>query len=125
MYVICKEVTFAAAHMIRGYDGKCARIHGHNWRVRLEVACEKLNEIGTGVDFGDLKRILQDIVGKLDHRDLGELNAFAHSNPTAENVARHIFEEASRRLDGEGRRVQRVQLWENDTSSVIYAPEGA
>jgi len=122
MYEICKEMSFAAAHIIRGHPGKCAQPHGHNWRVRLHVSCEGLDAIGMGIEFGSLKEALAGILESLDHRDLNDLPMFQGTNPTAENMARYIFEEASRRLKQAGCRVSRVEIWETDSCSVTYAP---
>ncbi len=120
MYEICKEVTFAAAHIIKGHPGKCSGLHGHNWRVRLYVTCESLDSIGMGIEFSRIKEILKGITDQLDHQDLNALASFELQNPTAENMARHIFQETARRLNAPGRRVSRVQIWETDSSSVTY-----
>lgn len=120
MYEICKEVQFAAAHLIRGHPGKCSRLHGHNWRIKLTVSCEDLDQYGIGIDFGDIKEVLHGIIGELDHRNLNDLSPFATLNPTAENIARLVFEEAARRLATGGRRVSKVEVWETPTSVVTY-----
>lgn len=120
MYEICKEVQFAAAHLIRGHPGKCSRLHGHNWRIRLSVSCEELDEFGIGIDFSDIKEVLHAIIGELDHRNLNDLAAFATLNPTAENIAKLVFEVASRRLTSGTRRVSKVEVWETPTSVVTY-----
>ncbi len=125
MYEVCKEVVFAAAHSIRGHPGKCSRLHGHNWRVRLCVVCRELDEMGIGVDFAQVKDVLYEITGGLDHQNLNDLDAFAANNPTAENLARFLFDEASRRLDAPGRRVSEVTVWETETSSVRYRRDPA
>ena len=71
MYILKTEHSFDAAHFLYGYDGKCSNIHGHRWRVVLEVCTEDLQEDGQNrgmyVDFGDLKRDLRECVDALDH----------------------------------------------------------
>ena len=63
-----KIVTdFASAHTLRDYPGQCSRMHGHNWKVEVCVAGEKLNEAGVLIDFGELKAHMNDIIGKLDN----------------------------------------------------------
>ena len=62
MYLVKIEEAFEAAHNLRGYDGKCANLHGHNWIVEVEVAGEKLNELGILVDFKDVKRELKKLL---------------------------------------------------------------
>ena len=121
MYEICKEVHFSAAHIIEGHPGKCSELHGHNWRVRLQVTCETLDSIGMGVEFSHIKEVLREITDRLDHKDLNALPIFQTQNPTAENLARYIFQETGKRLNAPGRQVSRVQIWETDSSSVAYS----
>ena len=85
------ELDFAAAHQIPGHPGKCARMHGHNYRVVVQVAGDELNELGMLVDFGDVRKVCQGVIGELDHRTLNELPAFASVPPTSEHIARHIY----------------------------------
>jgi len=82
------ELDFAAAHQIPGHPGKCARMHGHNYRVVVQVAGEELDELGMLVDFADLRTVCQQVIGELDHRTLNELPAFANVPPTSEHIAR-------------------------------------
>ena len=82
---------FEAAHYIKNYPGKCARLHGHNWIVEAVVRGNELNELGILVDFKDLKAALNKVLDELDHQYLNELEIFADKNPTAENLAKEIF----------------------------------
>ena len=125
-FTIFKDYTFAAAHLIRGHQGKCRHMHGHNYRVRVHVAAEELDGIGMVVDFADLKRVVGEVLGPFDHRVINDIPPFDEErNTTAEEIARYAFEEVERRLrDEEGGRVQvrKVEVWENDTACATYEP---
>ncbi len=119
MYELTVEREFSAAHLMRGYDGACARLHGHNYRVLLSVEGEDLDECGMLVDFAELKRIFEDILDELDHRNLNEIPPFDEMNPSSENLARHIFGRMKSAI-GERASVTRVTIHESPTSSVTY-----
>ncbi len=105
--------------------GKCENVHGHNYRVRVTIAGEQLDSIGLLVDFADLKRIVRDIVERLDHQFLNEIAPFDALNPSAENMARYFSEELSQAVAAArwtGVRVARVKLWETDTAWATYRP---
>ena len=119
MYELTVERQFSAAHLMRGYDGACARLHGHNYRVLLSVEGDELDECGMLVDFAELKRAFEEILDELDHRNLNEVPPFDEINPSSEHLARHIY----RRTDdaiGDGITVSRVTIYESPTSSVTY-----
>ena len=114
---------FAAAHCIRGHAGRCAQLHGHNYRVVVVVAAEGLNELGMVVDFAELKAICNRAVDPLDHTVLNELAAFKDANPTAEELARHIHRVVGEQLrSATGARVslERVTVYESETSYASY-----
>jgi 6-pyruvoyltetrahydropterin/6-carboxytetrahydropterin synthase len=123
VYEVSKEFVFSAAHQIRMHGGKCERLHGHNWRVRVHARAAQLNGIGMVVDFADLQRIVADVCARFDHRNVNEVPPFTEVNTTAENLARFLYEEAGRRLAASeaGRvSVSRVEVWENDGSLATY-----
>ena len=120
MYELSVERSFAAAHHLMGYDGPCARPHGHNYRVQITVTGSKLDEHGMLMDFGQLKSVCDEIIGQLDHTDLNQHPVFAHSNPSSENLARYIFTQVAERLKRRGVGVSTVTVWESDTSQVAY-----
>ncbi len=121
-YEISTETTFSAAHYLRDYPGDCARLHGHNWKVRLIARAEKRKEIGLTFDFRSLKTLLEDVVKGLDHTVLNELEQFKQTNPTAEAIAEWVYHEAKRRISG-GVRVSRVEVWESQTNCAAYLEE--
>ncbi len=121
MFIVCKDFTFSAAHRIRGHQGGCQNLHGHNYRLRVQVASESLDALGMVIDFADLKKIVASLVEPLDHRLINDVPPFDELNTTAELLARFFYEELARQLP-EGRTVRRVELWETPSSCAIYEP---
>jgi 6-pyruvoyltetrahydropterin/6-carboxytetrahydropterin synthase len=123
MFEVAVEETFSAGHALRNYHGKCENVHGHNYRVRVMIEGEHLDEAGLLVDFAELKRVLRDAIEKLDHRFLNDVPPFDTLNPSAENMARYFYQEMNRHL-GSGRpnlvRIAAVKLWETDTATATY-----
>ena len=123
VYEISKDFLFSAAHQIRMHGGKCERLHGHNWRVRIHARASTLNRIGMVVDFADLQKIVAEVCARFDHQNINEISPFDEVNTTAENLARFFYQEADRRLrESEGGRVQvsKVEVWENHASLAVY-----
>jgi len=113
MYQIAKEFHFSASHIIEGLpDGhKCGRLHGHNYKVVLYLASEKLNEIGFVIDFGDLKPFKDFINEEFDHKHLNDHPYFDNHPTTAEAIAYALYEIAT---DLFGSIVAKVRVWETD-----------
>ncbi len=124
MYVLTIEDHFASAHQLRGYRGKCENIHGHNWKVEINVKGEKLNNIGLLIDFQDLKAILKKITGYLDHKNLNEVEPFDKINPSSENIAEYIAGRAQEELNltVQSLIVVSVTVWESETSRCTFYP---
>jgi len=120
VYELTVETDFSAAHRLRGYSGECEKLHGHNYRVEVSVAGEKLDSTGLLVDFRKLKDEVRTVVSRFEHVYLNELESFRETNPSAENLARIIFDELGRGMNITGVRVSRVRVWESDTSSASY-----
>ena len=121
MYEINVCAAFEAAHFIGGYDGKCQRLHGHNWQVEAIVRGHDLDKLGMLVDFKILKAELNKILDEFDHRYLNELETFAQENPTAENLARKIFERLSTSEIFHGTtKLFAVKVFETPNSCVTY-----
>ena len=124
MYNIFIETHFAASHQLHGYDGPCKTLHGHTWKVRVEVKTDHTNDIGISYDFKDLKSLTQSVIQRLDHQHINGIPPFDSMNPTAENLARYIFEEIKRLLPDHAR-MHEVTVWESATYAVSYSePEG-
>ncbi len=119
-----KVVTdFAAAHYLRGYDGPCSRLHGHNWKVEVEACANELDEIGMGLDFAVLKSATKALLADMDHYNLNDMAPFDEINPTAENIAAHLFRALSERLNDQRVRISRVTIWETERACVSYSEE--
>jgi 6-pyruvoyltetrahydropterin/6-carboxytetrahydropterin synthase len=127
MYRIFKDFTFSAGHAIRGHTGGCENLHGHNYRVRIHLASERLDELGMVMDFADLKAMAADILGPFDHRVINDIPPFDVTNTTAELLSEYVFRETEARLatagdDDRAVAVARVEVWENETSCAIFEP---
>jgi 6-pyruvoyltetrahydropterin/6-carboxytetrahydropterin synthase len=131
MFSVTREIRFCYGHRLLNYSGKCRHLHGHNGRAVITLAAAALDELGMVVDFSRLK----DVVGgwidaTLDHKMLlhkedpilpllrrqGEPVFVLDVNPTAENIARLLFEYTA----SQGFPVVEVQLWETDTCFAAY-----
>lgn len=121
MYLLVVREDFSAAHRLLATGGKCAELHGHNWKVEVHVRSEELDGSGMALDFHDLKAMTREILGELDHRYLNDLPAFQRQNPTAENLARYIYERLSERLRTGPVGLDRVCVWESDTTAAAYS----
>lgn len=120
------ELTVAnyidAAHLLRGYQGKCANIHGHTWRVEVTLKGEQLNEIGLLVDFNDVKSLIKEVTLAFDHKLINEVAPFDQVNPSSENLAKYLFHELIKGLSAyKGIQVVKVMVSESrDTAAVYY-----
>jgi 6-pyruvoyltetrahydropterin/6-carboxytetrahydropterin synthase len=127
LYELSVSAEFCAAHRLNGYPGDCRNTHGHNWGVTAFVLCSELDSLGMGLDFREIKNLVRDVLADLDHAFLNELSPFREDNPTAENIARHIYGELSRRLDerlpGGRARVSRIRIAETPGAEVSYWEE--
>jgi len=120
MYELKIITQFAAAHRLENFYGKCEALHGHNWKVEVFLVGDRLDEAGLLMDFGQVKAHTRELLEEIDHKYLNELPAFKDQNPSSENLARHLFERLSVTLNRDGLKVQRVSVWESDTSCASY-----
>ena len=131
MYRVCKTIDFCYGHRLLDYEGKCRFLHGHNGRVEIELEGDSLDSRGMVTDFGEIKSVMKKWIDEnLDHRMIlrqddpavafvkehGEPCFLVAENPTAETIARVIFEEARK----QGFPVVRVVLWETPDSCATY-----
>jgi len=131
MYRVSKSVSFCYGHRLINYAGKCQHLHGHNARAVITLESPSLDERGMVEDFSELKRLVWEWLEReidhtlLLHRDdpvlpvlegAGERVMAIDCNPTAENIARMIYDYVS----GKGYPVTEVTLWETDTSRASY-----
>ena len=133
MFHVSREIDFCYGHRLLNYAGKCRHLHGHNGRAIVTFEAQGLDQRGMVLDFGDIKAILSRWIDEqLDHRmilcrhdpavalleGLGEPLYLIDANPTAENIAKVIFD----RCLAEGLPVVEVKLWETPRCCATYRP---
>ncbi|MCF7928232.1 MAG: 6-carboxytetrahydropterin synthase QueD [Spirochaetales bacterium] len=122
MYQVRTEDHFAAAHFLASYHGKCERVHGHNYRVRLTCEGQELDEGGMLVDFGVLKQALKTVLLELDHTNLNDHPEFARAgDPSAEHIAEFIYRRVHRQLPDAP--LTMVEVFETDKNRAAYLPD--
>jgi 6-pyruvoyltetrahydropterin/6-carboxytetrahydropterin synthase len=124
MFEVSVDETFAAAHNLRGYKGKCENLHGHNYKVRVTLSGKEVDSVGLLYDFVHLKQVIQSVIRSLDHKYLNELPPFDVLNPSAENIARYIYDQAAKQLHQapNGAEVSSITVWESDVTAATYRP---
>ena len=139
MFRLKTSAAFDSAHFLAGYEGKCANIHGHRWRVEAAVTGELVTEgpkRGMIVDFGDLKKAVRALADRFDHTLIYEDGTLSEASlaalgeqgfsltavpfrPTAENLAEHFYG----LLSAEGFRVTSVAVYETPENCAVYEAE--
>ncbi|MGO8752301.1 MAG: 6-pyruvoyl trahydropterin synthase family protein [Thermoguttaceae bacterium] len=131
MFHVSREIDFCYGHRLLNYEGKCRNLHGHNGRVVITMESSGLDERGMVLDFSEIKRVVSGWINEsFDHRmilhhddpvvpileKLGEPLFLMDANPTAENIARLIYERAA----SAGLPVVEVRLWETPHCCATY-----
>ncbi|PLV57678.1 6-carboxytetrahydropterin synthase QueD [Thermotoga sp. SG1] len=117
--ILVKKFSFEAAHNLTRYHGKCERLHGHTYKLIVKVE-GPLNEEDMVIDFAELKRIVEEsVLSKMDHAYLNEM----FEQPTTERVAIWIWQELSKAFEKTSIRLHEIELWETETSGVVYRGE--
>ncbi len=131
MYLVTRKIDFCYGHRLLNYGGKCRHLHGHNGRVVISFQANQLDERGMVIDFSDIKKVVSRwIDDNLDHRmilckedpaadvllELGEPVYLIDENPTAENIAKMIFDHAR----DEGFPIAEACLWETPRCFATY-----
>jgi len=120
MFELSIKTHFSAAHRLVGYAGPCANPHGHNWDVEVFVRGAALNELGMLIDFKDIKGAVRVAMDEVDHCDLNQLPAFVRHNPTSENLARYLYEQLAKILNGAALKVFKVTVCETPGTTASY-----
>lgn len=120
MYEILIKSDFCGAHNLKGYRGKCEALHGHNWKIEARFESDSLDDIGMVADFKVLKAKLKNVLKKFDHSYLNKLKAFKKQNPSAENIARYIYNELQKSIKQKEIFVKSVSVWESEASCATY-----
>ena len=113
--LISKEFTFDAAHNLIHYHGKCEKLHGHTYKLKIVLEGRPGDE-GMIIDFCELSEIVKNnVISKLDH---SYINDFIEQ-PSAENISLWIWHELEEKLQRENCSLYEVHVWETATSCVI------
>jgi len=129
VYELTVRTKFSAAHKLWRYKGRCSNLHGHTWNVEVSVIGSELDNAGILIDFVELKNIINDIVKNFDHNYLNEIPPFsrrqgkAFLNPTAENIAKVIFQGVKDNLSHNFPQVQvkKVCVRESPNTAATYS----
>lgn len=124
MFEVTVEDSFAAGHYLRNYKGKCENPHGHNYKVRVTLAGAELDKAGLLVDFKDLREVMRQVIDRLDHQMLNDVYPFTDLNPSAENLAKYLYDETDGRLRKvtNGRvRIKDVTVFETESTTAKYS----
>jgi 6-pyruvoyltetrahydropterin/6-carboxytetrahydropterin synthase len=131
MFRVSREIDFCYGHRLLNYDGKCKYLHGHNGRAIITIESATLDERGMVLDFSDIKKVVSTWIDeKLDHcmllqrtdpvvpmlQKMGEPLFLMDENPTAENIAKLIYEFTASR----GFPIVECQLWETPRCFATY-----
>jgi len=119
MFKVSATLTFAAAHSLRGYEGACENLHGHNWVVKATLGTDVLDDVGIAYDFKNLKKDLNEIIDRFDHQFLNEIKPFDKINATSENLSKFIFDSMAAKLP-DHIRVLSVEVGESEKYKAIY-----
>lgn len=119
MYELTVKGHFDAAHALRGYPGECRNLHGHTWDVEVTVQGEDLDDIDIVYDFKQLKADLASVLGAYDHVYLNDVAPFDVLSPTAENLARVVYDRLSETVGSEVT-VKEVSVWESPIARITY-----
>jgi 6-pyruvoyltetrahydropterin/6-carboxytetrahydropterin synthase len=120
MYELVINAQFSAAHNLREYEGKCERLHGHNWRVDVFVRADVLGKGGMVLDFRILKETTDKVLATLDHQYLNDLPSFQKEEPSSENIARYIYNALEEALHPYGVKPYKVTAWESEKAGASY-----
>ena len=119
MFEIHIEDSFASAHYLRHYAGKCENLHGHNYRVEVSILSETLDQADLALDFTIAKKWLKAILETLDHKCLNDLPMFESDNPSAEIIAKYIYSQYKLLLPS-GVKMSKVKIWETVRNALSY-----
>jgi 6-pyruvoyltetrahydropterin/6-carboxytetrahydropterin synthase len=122
MMRVSVKMSFSSAHSLRGYMGKCEALHGHNWDVEAVAEAETLDHLGMVIDFKILKKHLDDLLERYDHKHLNEIPPFDEINPSSENIAKFFFDELAKKIDDDRVKIAEMSVWESKGSRATYTP---
>lgn len=122
----CFELTiqleFCSAHILVGHQGKCANLHGHNYKTEVCIKGNKLDSLGLLIDFADVKKIVNETIDMLDHKYINDIDypEFIEGKTSAENIAKFIYENVEKRLAHDTAKLDYVKIFETSKYAVKY-----
>jgi len=123
MFEIAVEARFKAAHFLKLYDGVCERRHAHTWKVSVRASAKRLDEIGVVADFEVLKRSLRRVLSQIEGGTLNQKAPFMRGhNPSAENVAKWIYQGLIKTFPSKNAKISAVTVWEMPGCSATFFP---
>ena len=120
MYTLCVKDSFAAAHRLVGYEGKCEALHGHNFVVEAFFVGSHLDKEGLLIDFKLLKLLLKNVLEYLDHKYLNNIPFFNENSSSAEYIATFIYQQLEKQMEREKVSITKVRVWESDKAYAEY-----
>jgi 6-pyruvoyltetrahydropterin/6-carboxytetrahydropterin synthase len=120
VYEVSIKKSFSAAHTLKDIGGTCEQLHGHNFIVEASVSSHKLSDSGILIDFSVLHEWTDEILQELDHKHLNETPFFNVLNPSAENIAKFIYERLLEKARSHDINVDRVTVWESEDTKASY-----
>ena len=120
MYEVTIIKSFSAAHLLAQIGGKCEELHGHNFKVEVTLAAPDLNKSGLLIDFRVVKKWLNEILDQMDHKHLNEIPCFAGINPSAENIAKYIYDQMKPKAKESQVLIARIKVWESENAAITY-----
>jgi 6-pyruvoyltetrahydropterin/6-carboxytetrahydropterin synthase len=123
VFTLCVKDSFAAAHRLEAYHGKCEELHGHNFHVEAFFSGTELNHEGMVIDFKILKNYLKQVLDMLDHKYLNEIPFFNERASSSEYIAMFLFGRLTELTKGSAVSVKEVKVWESDKAGVSYHEE--
>lgn len=124
MFELVIKDSFSAAHLLDNYEGKCRKLHGHNWNVEISITGSQLDNKGILYDFSKLRLQLRTVLEYFDHKLLNELPEFKNVNPSCEQIAKVIYDKIKKLIESESCRISKVSISEGPFSTAIFYPEG-
>lgn len=116
MFEIKVESHFSSAHHLLNYEGECENQHGHNWKVEVYAQGETLDKSNILIDFKVLKKSLNAVLDRLDHKDINELEEFMQESPSSEFISMFIFRELKKNIP----QISKVCVWETERARACY-----
>ena len=123
MYRVSIERHFDAAHYLREYNGKCENLHGHRYKVVVNLKTDRLDNIGLAYDFTILKKNIDKILERFDHTCLNDIEPFTSVNPSSENIASTIYNELKTLMNGQNAIIESIQVWESPDAWITFFPD--